>query len=34
MNSSTLVVHGPDIKVSKTLDADSVNLNENVNMTV
>ncbi|MDK2937914.1 MAG: hypothetical protein PWQ51_78 [Methanolobus sp.] len=34
MNSSTLVVHGPDIKVSKTLDAYSVNLNENVNMTV
>ncbi|WMW24870.1 hypothetical protein RE474_12415 [Methanolobus sediminis] len=34
MNSSTLVVHGPDIIVSKTLNMDSINLNENVNVSV
>jgi hypothetical protein len=34
MNSSTLVVHGPDIVVNKTLSTDSINLNENVNISV
>jgi hypothetical protein len=34
MNSSTLVVHGPHIVVSKILSSDNVSLNENVNVSV
>ncbi|MBP1909105.1 hypothetical protein [Methanolobus bombayensis] len=34
MNSSTLVVHGPYIVVTKTLSSDNVSLNNNVNISV